>query len=691
MTIARTYPATPTASGGLGRIATRHIMAIWFGLAVVVLVLFARGAAVLYDQILTPCAGPACLPWQREDLSNVSARTYAIWQVTRETILALTFAAIGGLVLVKARQDAFARFGAFTFLLFGVCTLTDATEALVRTSLATRVVAGTLQACGALLMIWFLFTFPNGQFVPRWTQWLVAAMAPVQAATYLSSPGFLLNHNRGVDLPLTLLILMLAVGCQVIRFRKVDTPLERQQGKWVILGFGVAVAGLAVVAVGFPMIGPDIIANRRLFAMIGMAMASAFLMLIPISVALAMLRYRLWDVDRLMNRALVYLIVSGSTVLVYAATVAITSAVLVSGGRAIGAILGAAAVAVLFGPMHQLVQRRVNRLFYGDRDAPDRVLTELSARLDAAIEPDAMLDTIVRSIRESLRIPYASIRSTDGTVLAADGSRRPAASWPLASQGTVVGWLDVAPRGDEELSASDRTLIGAIAAQAGLAVRSRVAARELADAHERLQTLRVDERDRLRRDLHDGLGPLLAGQTLTLDAAIATLPQDADGALDLLQHVRRHTDQASGEIRRVIDELRPSALDRGSLVETLDASLDGYRSASTRINVQVGAIPGLPPGVEVALYRITHEAITNVVRHAAARSVDVTLAWDEPSRSVVLTITDDGRGIPGSVNRGVGLESMEQRAARLGGTLRIAPNNPSGTVVRVSIPVDDAP
>ncbi len=691
MTLARTYPATQIASGGLGRFATRHILAIWTGLAVIVLVLFARGATQLYDQILSPCDGQDCLPWQREDFSSVSARTYAIWQVTRETVFALSFAAIGGLVLVKARQDAFARIGAFTFLLFGVCTLTDATEALVRTSVSMRVLAGTLQACGAILMIWFLFTFPNGQFVPKWTLWLVAALVPVQAATYLSSPDFVLNHNRGIDLPLTLLILLLAVVCQFFRFRRVDSPLQRQQGKWVVLGFGIAVVGLAVVAIGFPMIGPDIIANRRLFAMIGMALASAFLMLIPVSVALAMLRYRLWDVDRLMNRALVYLIVSGSTVLVYAATVALTSAVLVSGGRAIGAVLGAAAVAVLFGPMHQLVQRRVNRLFYGDRDAPDRVLTELSARLDAAIEPDAMLDTIVRSIRESLRIPYASIRSTDGTVLAADGSRRPAASWPLASQGTVVGWLDVAPRGDEELSASDRTLIGAIAAQAGLAVRSRVAARELADAHERLQTLRVDERDRLRRDLHDGLGPLLAGQTLTLDAAIATLPQDADGALDLLQHVRRHTDQASGEIRRVIDELRPSALDRGSLVETLDASLDGYRSASTRINVQIGAIPGLPPGVEVALYRITHEAITNVVRHAAARSVDVTLAWDEPSRSVVLTITDDGRGIPGSVNRGVGLESMEQRAARLGGTLQIAPNSPSGTVVRVSIPVDDAP
>jgi signal transduction histidine kinase len=332
----------------------------------------------------------------------------------------------------------------------------------------------------------------------------------------------------------------------------------------------------------------------------------------------------------------------------------------------------------------------VNRWLYGDRDDPNRVLIHLGVRLQEAIEPDAVLETIVGTIQRSLRVPFAEIRSDEGESLALAGTiRSECDSWPLTYQGRAIGMLRVAPRSaDDVLNPGDKWVIGAVAQQAGLAVHAAISNRELQVAHARLVTLRDEERDRLRRDLHDGLGPQLASQTLTLDAAMATLQVDPVGATELLQALRDYSQSAIDEIRRIIYELRPVALEEQSLEQTLRDSVDGYRRGGMVIDLAMEDLPALPLKLEITIYRILHEALTNVVRHADATSVNVSLSWDEGKRLIRMQITDDGIGIAPHAKHGVGLDSMLDRAQLHNGRLTVDRLEPHGTILLVSLPLD---
>ena len=265
----------------------------------------------------------------------------------------------------------------------------------------------------------------------------------------------------------------------------------------------------------------------------------------------------------------------------------------------------------------------------------------------------------------------------------------------VSYQGEPIGELLLGPRGaGEAFSSADRRLLDDLARQAGVAVHAVRLTADLQRSRQRLVTAREEERRRLRRDLHDGLGPELASMTLQAEAArdcLTEMPARTDA---LLAELIGQLQAATAEIRRLVYELRPPALDDLGLVaalRTLAARYDQGSPPGLRITVEAPDVPSpLPAAVEVAAYRICQEALTNVVRHAGARHCTLQLVLAEAdgrSGTLVVEIRDDGRGLAADRRAGVGLASMRERAAELGGRCRIEPVPTGGTRVLATLPL----
>jgi signal transduction histidine kinase len=209
----------------------------------------------------------------------------------------------------------------------------------------------------------------------------------------------------------------------------------------------------------------------------------------------------------------------------------------------------------------------------------------------------------------------------------------------------------------------------------------------LQQSRQQLVTAREEERRRLRRDLHDGLGPQLASQTLTIDAISKFLERDPANARDLLDHLKSQSQAAIQDIRRLVYALRPPALDELGLVEALREGVRQYGAAGKCVEIitSPNPLPDLPAAVEVAVYRITQEAIMNVIRHAQAKQCTVSIVIQD--HDLDLTITDDGKGYPDNFHFGVGLNSMRERAEELGGQIHFENQPDGGARVQVWLPL----
>jgi signal transduction histidine kinase len=206
---------------------------------------------------------------------------------------------------------------------------------------------------------------------------------------------------------------------------------------------------------------------------------------------------------------------------------------------------------------------------------------------------------------------------------------------------------------------------------------------ELRAARWQLVQATAEERDRLRRDLHDGLGPLLSGAGLALEGIRQGLDQSSPTAAHV-QAVGTSVRAAAGEVRRVLDGLAPEALSDHDLAAAVEQHLADVRRGGLHADLEACTGP-LPPVVQEAAYRLVLEAVTNVVRHARAQHVHVRLVRD--GHDVVVEVRDDGRGMPPSYVSGVGIDSMRRRAGELGGSLLVDASVPHGTLVRARLPV----
>jgi signal transduction histidine kinase len=448
---------------------------------------------------------------------------------------------------------------------------------------------------------------------------------------------------------------------------------ERQQLKWFLAGLAPLLVPLAV---------HDAVPA---FGEVGFAI---LLPLLPIALGVAVLRYRLYDLDIVLNRAAVYTILSGLVALVYVGVVGLAE-VLAGADRALWTqVLAAVLAAAVLQPLRTRVQWLVDTLFYGERSRPYEALSQLGRLLEHAPEPRTVLPGLVGSVADALRLPYVAIETEepDGPHVAAEHGRPVGEpdEFPMTYQDEVVGRLLVCARAGDAFNHADRRLLADLARHAGVAVHAVGLTLALQRSRAAMVTAREEERRRLRRDLHDGLGPALAGVTLGLHAAGELVRRDPDRAVAQLQTVQGQVEEAVRDIRRLVYGLRPPALDELGLVRAVQREAARFEGRlAFAFDLPADGLGVLPAAVEAAAYRIACEALTNVARHADAQTCRVRMTRAE---GLEVEIHDDGRGMAGPRVDGVGLAAMRERAEELGGTF-VVDSPGAGTRVLARLPI----
>ncbi|MCB0857390.1 MAG: hypothetical protein KDB57_04615 [Solirubrobacterales bacterium] len=409
--------------------------------------------------------------------------------------------------------------------------------------------------------------------------------------------------------------------------------------------------------------------------------------MMPLAIGIGILRYRLFDIEVVISRTLVYGTLSLIVAAVYAAIVAAFAALF--GSATAAGVLGAGAVAVMVQPVHARLQRRVDRWIFGDRSDPYAALQRLDDRLKETQAPEEAVQAVVESVAESLRLPWSAVefdRDGEGMTIAAYGARGGGTleRRELWHRGEHVGSLVVEVPKARPLSESDRRLLDQLAGHVGAAVQSVRLTIDLLASRKELVTAREEERRRLRRDLHDGVGPSLAAMSLQLEVLRERVSEEDEALVDQLG---AQAQEAIVDIRRLVYELRPPALDQYGLVSGLSEQARRMSSEATAFSVRAPEeMPALPAAIEVAVYRIALEAMTNAARHSGASSCEVNISVEGP---VSLTVEDDGVGIDTTAAHGVGLRSMRERTDELGGAFAVGVRNSGGTTLRAEFPLEE--
>ena len=459
---------------------------------------------------------------------------------------------------------------------------------------------------------------------------------------------------------------------------------------------------------------------------------------LPAAIAFAILSHGLYDLRHAAQRTLLWLAMSGVVVGIYAVVVIAAVALVPVHHTWWPSALAAAVAALLLIPLRDKLQRGVTRIVYGRWHEPYEVLAGLGERLAAAADIDRLLDAAVAELTTGLDLHDVSVRGPDGTIVIGTGSDVPGtaagavpatagqaglgsavspvasipsipstpsipsspsipstpsppsiASIPLLAYGIPVGSLTYrAP--DRPLSAAEERLLRDLARQLGGALHARLLREDLQRARERLVVAREEERRRLRRDLHDGIGPALAGLTLKTETARALLPPGTEAASRQLHDLGEEIRRTVVDVRRLVEGLRPPALDELGLAGACAQAVERLTAGSGLVaSVDAGDdLPALPAAVEVAAYRIVVEAVINTVRHARARRCRVSMALTPAG--LVVQVTDDGAGLVASSQPGHGLAIMRERAEELGGTVTVRDGSP-GVTVQARLPAVTAP
>ena len=571
---------------------------------------------------------------------------------------------------------------------------------------------GALALLGLAAAAWSGTT--AGAWLTQWSWWPPLALVPVLLLGFPDgSAGVRTRRLTGILLATGALSSALLAGAAALAPRSLLTDSEAPLPaacRPLLLGFAalavLSVAGL-VVALGVLLrrarsregatraqvlclapaavllpVGIGLDALDVPFALVPAVLA------LPAGIGVAILEHRLDDLDQVVRRGPLRVVLTLVVVALYAGVLLLVEPVARAGRPGVAAAFVLAGVAVLLDPVRRRLAGGVERLLYGRRDDPYAVLAGLGRRLAAVGAPDEMLRTTADAIVEALRLPRAQVSvDVDGRrVVVAESGRADtdAVTFPLTREGRDLGELAVwTRRRGEPLTAPETRLLEEVARQAAVAAQAHRLTLALQAARERLVLAREEERLRLRRDFHDGVGPVIAGARMQLHAALPLVGTEAEPAVG---RVLTDLGDLGRSVREIVDGLRPAALDRG-----LEAALaHSARAVLTGREVTVeasGPLEQLPPAVEVAAFRIVTEAVHNVARHSDATECAVRLELDGDLR---ISVRDNGSGSVLSAGVGVGTASMRARAEELGGALNRT-HDGRGTVLEASIPVSGLP
>jgi signal transduction histidine kinase len=575
-------------------------------------------------------------------------------------------------------------------------------DGLARPGLLPFVPAATWLAAWTFVPYWAQITllpvlFPDGAIPSRrWRRFVVAVLVVIAVVTVVAmfrpDPDV---EGLGVRNPLGIgpahvgngwhflllgPVLALALGAAPVALVALIARQRRAVGRvrsqlqWLLLGF-VSCLVIVVVTTVVPL-------PWGRGGHYGLAVAFA---MVPVAVAVAVLRHGLFDVELVVNRAIVYAALTALGLAAYAGLLALIGT---GTGRGTYAPLLAALIAAVLTAARSGFQRFVDRKLFGARRDPYEVVRRVGVSVAAADNPGEALASLVATVCEVLALPYAAVEPAGpaGDVGRAEwGSPVPwAEALPAVYRGRQVGVLRVGHRHrGERFRPEEASALGDVAHRAATLLHAAGLSADLQASRERVVVAREEERRRLRRDLHDGLGPELAGMALQLDSLASGLRGDAalaERALGLRDRMR-HT---VTEVRRIVEGLRPSAVDELGLAEALRQL--AVAESDLEFDVRVPAAFGeLPAAVEVAAYRITAEACANVFRHARASRCAIDAGID--AGWLTLTVADNGAGFGAEAAVGVGLRSLHERAAEVGGSVEIR-SAPGGTTVCARLPVE---
>ena len=543
---------------------------------------------------------------------------------------------------------------------------------------------------GVTLSVTFLpLLFPDGRLPShRWRlPALAVALVVVSALLARAFTGDASQVTQAMVFGVGLAVAA-CIGSLAWRYLQ-DDGEPRKQMQWLFYA-------LALNAVVFLIVIPGTLGlHLPLDPRIGAVMSQLGALLIAGAIGAGVLKYRLYDIDLVINRTVVYGL---ATLLVAAAyfALATTASALIAQRFSVGvSVVAAVLVAALFSPLRERLQQKVDGVMYGDRHRPATTITRLGGHMarttDAA---GGLLPGLAETIASSLRVPHLGIEVRREGVVAMNavfGSANGVepARVPLRFRGEEIGQLWLSPRRGEKLSGADLNMLADLAPHVALACKSLQLMDELQASRTELVTAREEERRRLRRDLHDGLGPTLAAVLLRLEVAGEAAHADPSALGTLIAELRLQVQTTIGEVRRMAYELRPPALDELGLVSAVRQRAAQFSGPlATRLNVSVesnGEFDRLPAAVEVAAYRIATEALTNVAKHAQARTCVIRL--DAISGEVQVDVADDGTGLAPSSQPGVGIASMKERVEELGGSFSIGPGPQGGTHVVARLPL----
>ncbi|MFN2463536.1 MAG: histidine kinase [Candidatus Dormibacteria bacterium] len=500
---------------------------------------------------------------------------------------------------------------------------------------------------------------------------------------------------------------MAGVAALVLRYRRGSREV-RHQLKWLI-------AAVTVTLVGF---GGNVVtttAGMRLSWLQDVDLVG--LSLIPVAAAIAVLKYRLYDIDIVLSRALVYGSLAAFISAVYVAIVVGVGTLVGSGGRPNLAlsVLATAVVAVAFQPVREFLQRLANRLVYGKRSTPYEVLSAFSSRVAASYAGAEVLERMAQVLGEATGAERADVWLRSG------GAVRRVASWPLPAggvdpgdaievtgqlmpeipdagravpvrhDGELLGILAFTRRAGEVLTPIEEKLVEDLARQAGLVLRNvgltadlQARLEDLKSSRQRLVAAQDHERRRLERDLHDGAQQILVALKVKLGLAETVAGKDPERASLLVGELKKDADEALETLRDLARGIYPPLLADQGLVAALSAQA---RKAVLPVEVTATGIDRYPQDIEAAVYFSCLEALQNIQKYAQAASATITLTGT--SDSLDFEVADDGAGFdPEGVARGSGLQNIEDRLDAIGGTLTLQSRPGDGTRLSGRLPLE---
>ncbi|MFJ5761590.1 sensor histidine kinase [Neobacillus sp. NPDC093182] len=663
----------------------------WWYITVISVALFVYSETKVYDLLLNVCSGDDCqdlfLLTAEEAQSllsyGMSMSFYSGILVVLLLIQFLSFFVVGVLLYIYGMKDQICLYT--SILLIATGTIMSISTPII--SEATHLDSFLkVESFVGDLYLFFFFLFPDGKFRPKWLLY-PALIGLVGNIGIYFLPGSMIDPTTwpiAVRSGIWLSLHGFVIYSQIYRYRHAENKQLQRQIRWFAVslsGFILSVLSLLI----FSTFGDNGLLKLSMWFVYYLA-----LLFMPFSIGIAILEQRQRHLSVVFSRTIVYSFVTLIVMGVYVLIVGSLGFLLNDQNNIFISLLATGIVAILFQPLRTKIQHSVNTLVYGDREDPYKILSSLTQRLELTMTNSSVLNTIVEEVAKALKLPFAAIEMELGgnfeRVAVFGEELQVGSEFPLKLKGECIGILIVGARSLQETLPPDKVyLLNDLLRQVTMAVQTVRISSELKRSRIKLVSFREEERRRLRRDLHDGLGASLASISLSLDTVVFQNGVDLAVKNRLLE-LQGNLRTAIAEIRQLVYNLRPPALDELGLIFALDELCRQYEGSSIKVSLEASEIDfPLHPAIEVAAYRIVQEAVTNAGKHSKGSFCKVSLGLDDSS--LIMTIEDNGVGLQGNRKNGIGLHSMRERAEEVDGQFFIKNNSGMGTTIEVRLPL----